>query len=618
MRIKWSIVRCVVVFVIIWGVMFEYLCEDHIASRAVSDEDRYEKLELMSLDEMYIMNFKITEILENTYYAHVSLENVSCEYVQGWEICIQYSDSIVNVKKAQIVDQNSKHKIIRGKENYDIKADSSVEFDIEAKYSEKPVLPKTFYSTKKIKKIKKGDYSISYAERKSDGKLIDIKIKNKSKKTIHKWRVDIYFDKKSVKIISVKNAKLLGRYKGCVQLINLKKNSDLLPNMSISVRIKKNNKSQIIDNVLYKEEKQVIDDTVMPFDDIDAENYNAELNPVVSTVKEKAEKAVFPNVETEIIIDNYVDKAYAIQNYCFDGYGLSTIFRKKDISVDDAYITKSAKMNGPSLYLVNQSDTFMLDGFSHGQTFELIGKGDKKTYMLCSGNGSQGWSGNVSFIRKSKIIKEKGPIHYNDKRIKRIIGIGDVSSSSRGAKRIDAAASADGKHIVVWYCPISSKIRNLIVLDQKKVIDYLYNGKHSILNLLSEKLKREMIVNYAEGTESLLQPNGSFQSIEISNYKKKKKCWDIYITSGNEKVNGKMIIAKYNLTNKGRIMDCRQITVKCPVVDNNPIIDGHCEIEGCHIKGDRLFFLICPSSNDKSRQFLVSLKLAQINNGNKI
>lgn len=142
------------------------------------------------------------------------------------------------------------------------------------------------------------------------------------------------------------------------------------------------------------------------------------------------------------------------------------------------------------------------------------------------------------------------------------------------------------------------KVRNcnqriIALLDMSVIEKELYKkGNKGYYSLKSKKLREKALVLVTSASDSKLQPNESFQSIEVSDEYKSSgssaRKWRIYITSGNEGKGQPLTLTRAVLTlydsNKKRFAT---ITNFCSVnvsISHNErgveILSGTCEFQG--------------------------------------
>lgn len=103
------------------------------------------------------------------------------------------------------------------------------------------------------------------------------------------------------------------------------------------------------------------------------------------------------------------------------------------------------------------------------------------------------------------------------------------------------------------------------------------------------------------------------QSIELSN-KSNNNTWSVYICGGNESVTPKegLQISRFTMTKaKNTISNCRRVIVD-PQASTGKSLSGNREIEGSHINGAYLEFLITRVPNPKNPQYIYRIKKSKL------
>lgn len=297
-----------------------------------------------------------------------------------------------------------------------------------------------------------------------------------------------------------------------------------------------------------------------------------------------------------------------MQSFLWDGNTLFTMYRIKKYA-KDAYLCQTAP-DKRGAYSIDQSKALKMIGFSHGQSLErfTVKKNNKtyKKYMMCGDATSDGWATSVVFLNESAIKNKQGAekeYKYSIANAKKITGLNYVGSYNGAVKRLDAAISTDGSTLAVW-CEKKNYAKRVISLYNMNVIkDYLYVKGNNTYSLSSAKLRNAALITRVELSETVAQPNKSFQSMELSNaFGTKKNNWRVYITSGNQGIAGKKTtITRLTISKGNKWSNHRMIQVKIPVNSaGKKVINTTAEIEGCHIQGSELHFLMTPSKDSKN------------------
>lgn len=623
----------------------------------------------LSCDETVEVTYNITSKWDGHYNIDVTLVNISGEVIDDWEMCFEFKDKIENIWNAKVVEcEEGESVVIKNADwNQDINVDNSVTFGMTVSYEGEIELPQECYLTRERCEVDEEDYSIEYIQHSKwegyvNGQIVII---NTGNQRIEDWKLDFETTEFFKGIENIWNAKLLDIYEDTYcQIDNATYNQNIEPGQSVEFgfiakcdgdfAIKKTTLYNM-NNVEYEDGTNV-DEIIDPdsddwepdcdLDDFDTyEEYVEYLKeigyfyPSVFSTRSKTTAAenfkVTPFVKNELTFKvPKGKKVNALQSYLWDGEKLLTLFRKQETPASAYLCQAEKKVSG---YSINQGQYKRMIGFSHGQSLErfTVKKNAKKLkkYMFCAGAGykgdnstkklekteGQGWSKNVVFVDNSDILGTKEYSYKkNYKKIKKIIGLNKVGDVKSAIKRVDAAISSDGKVLVVWCSLKNYNKRQVSLYDMGVIKKYLYEKNNLYYNMSSKKLREDALITTIADSSNILQPNNSFQSIEVSQaFGDSKNKWQVYITSGNEGKGQNLTITRFTMT-KGekKLKNHRLIYVQVPYnKEGTPILTGTCEIEGCHIKGDDLQFILTNSKDalknikaDKAVQYIVGVK----------
>lgn len=646
------------VLVILFILYFAY--PDKQLSEGVSKNitlDKGDELILLSIDETIEMKYKVMETRGDIYSIRMTLKNVLGDCIQDWGICMNYTDEIVEIKGAlyeKIGNENVE--IINSGTDKDLDKNKSITLEIISKMTgEVPCVPKYFYSSTISVQVDKKDLTVKKRINKiKKGFNVKISITNKKNRKIYAWRLDIYSNNKVSRVINVKNANMMDLYnKKCIQLCSDANNNTIGSKKTISLSfVVKAKKFSIKRILVYEMIDNKVDTSKYDQDveysesdeyDLDSINLRQEESIQLSNNKKgRAIKAITPLIDKTISLKkNNTDRFHAIQNYCIDGENIKTLYKQKKYGTQVACFTKESSQKNGTVTL-NQSNAIIMNGFAHGQSLECIDynikEEKKRLYMMCSGATSDGWARNVVFIDKAEFDNRGDTFVNTDVICKKVIGIGGTTKLRNEPYRLDSAISNDMKHMVIWFSDAKRRKnkdgkRYLIILNLSRVLYHLYDEGETYINLLSEKVKEDVVELVVESTEKILQPNDSFQSIDIGNSYNKGNKWDVYITSGNEVNDQPITITKYTLQRKkatafkdGRIIKARRFKVNSPKINGKRVISGDCELEGGHLSGKYFKFIIVKSTPkdsaeaelynyEKQTQFIVKIKKSIFNSG---
>lgn len=657
---------------------------------SVDDEEDFEDCEEdieLSSDENLEVTYNITSKWDGHYNMDVTLLNISGEMIDDWEVCFDFKDNIKNIWNAKVVDTEEGESVtIRNADwNQDIDVNKSVTFGMTVSYQGEIEYPQECYLTRERCEVDKGNYSVEYIQyNKWDEHVCgQIIITNIGNKRIEDWKLDIRTFETVKEIENIWNAKLLGIYdEKYLQIDNATYNQNIEPGKTVEFGFiaKCDGDFMIKESTLYHmdyvkyEDGTNVDEIIDPdsedwepeYDLDDFESYEEYIeylkeigcysnSGISNRSKMRTQKKMFeimPIVKNEMpITPKKNEEVKALQSYLWDGNDLLTQFRNSK-SKYSSFLCHAEKKG--SNYFINQGAALKMIGFSHGQSFERFTvqkDGEKKSpkykkYMLCAGAGCEGdnttkkiestdkngWAKNVVFLDENVIMK-KGTHSYkrNFNKIKKIVGLNKVGDVKSKVMRVDAALSSNGEVLAVWCKLQNYNKRQVSLYDMGVIKRYLYNNGQTYYNLNNKRLRDAALITTVADSKDVLQPNESFQSIEVGNAfsvekdSTDKNKWQVYITSGNEskKMNEavgaqKLTVTRFTMTRgKSKLTNRRLVYIQIPHnKEGVQILSGTCEIEGCHIKGDELQFILTKSKKKgnasidvgKGVQYIVGMK----------
>lgn len=649
--------------------------ESNAEEAALADEDSNsivmkENTELSS-DESVEVSYNITSKWSGHYNMDVTLVNVSGEMIDDWEMCFDFKDKIENIWNAKVVEcEEGQSVTIKNVDwNQDIDADKSVTFGMTVSYQGEIEFPQECYLTRECSEVDDDDYSIEYIQHSKWDEHVngEIIITNTGKQRIEDWKLDFETSNTVKEIENIWNAKLIEIDEGSeagsyCQVDNATYNQNIEPGQSVRFGfiVKCDGDLKIEETTLYHmlnaeyedDIDETLDDIIDPdnpnweprydLDDFDTyEEYEEYCNrigyhPQINMYARAKAKinSVEPSVRTKIVAEvKEKTRGKAIQSYLWDDNNLLTLFRKQQNAAKGKKLTAKQKETNNSVlfckttrdesgdYNANQKNVVKMLKFSHGQSFERCNIGGGKKYMMAAGatDGKQGWSKSVAFINASTLLSAKKTINYtNNKHVKRITGfkylVDRELSKNCKIERIDAALSTTkSDFLIVWIKIRHDNKRILALFDMNAIEQELYKkGNKGYYSLKSKKLRDKALVLITSESKNKLQPNESFQSIEVSDEYKSSgssaRKWKIYITSGNEGKKQPLTLTRAVLSlnsgskkTAGKIDDFCKVNVNIPHNEQGQkILSGACELEGCHIKGEELQFLMTKSNVEDS------------------
>lgn len=649
-------------------------------------EDSEEEEEVVLDDcESLEVTYNVTDKWDGHYNMNITLLNISGYVVEDWELCFDFEDKIENIWNAKITDCDEKNKqvTIRNADwNQDIAVDEKVTFGMTVRYEDEIHLPGECYLTKEEFSVDKERYSVQYRENsKWDGHVNgQIVITNTGDKRIEDWKLELETDEKLKEFENIWNAKITDVYENTYSLNNAGYNQNIEPGQSVEFGFIAGLKGNfaIKDAVLYEmsdveyddgeyvEDDDYIDDPEdwePEYDSDDFETneeyaeylesigYDPENTEGISTISEKELYKPKSVMSTAISLRQPTDNVHikAIQNFAWnkDHTTLLTQFHRGGEATYSSHICQSEVEYG--MAKSDQGKNVELEHCAHGQSLERFTVKGTDRYMVCAGaqygentikkiDDSIHWGQNVAFLEPSDIKKENKNFDYKGrfKKLKRIVGIKNYLKKKLDVQklvvqRVDAALTANAKQLIIW-CKLKKKRkRKILVLDMERICNSLY-GKNKVYYSLDSENGKKAVLVCASDDKDYLQPNGSFQSIEISNSFKKdgKTKWNAYITSGNtykdakgskDKKKQELLIERFTLTRgSDKLTNKKKVGVDIPHNSaGQPILldSRYHEIEGCHIRGKVLEFILTDSQtelkkvSDKAEQFIVQMKKSE-------
>lgn len=154
----------------------------------------------------------ITDNGDNHYNLDVTLENMTDDKIDNWEIWVPVNYEIQNIWNAKIIDHyDNKYTIHNAEWNQDIPAGGSVSFGMTVTCSDKPEMPWYVYTNTHRRKIRETDYKVEFRKysrgtHKFTGRII---ITNKRQERIEDWGIDL---DSNFKITKIRDAVLVDEF----------------------------------------------------------------------------------------------------------------------------------------------------------------------------------------------------------------------------------------------------------------------------------------------------------------------------------------------------------------------------------------------------------------------
>lgn len=571
-------------------------------------------------------------------------------------------------------DENGMYYIKNADWNQDIEAGKSVSFGMTVSCDDNSDIniPENCSVTKECVEVET-EYDVTYKEySKWDNKVSgEITIKNLSDRKIEDWKLEL---ETNLVFTEIWNAEIKDTADYYCYLDNKGYNANISENGSVTFGFiaECNETPEISEYYLYEmtepidEEDEIIyeleeDEEERDEDDFDTKqeyqayltvrNYYAAKFSIGKDTSAKTKKTEYAKPvkwarKTTLTVDNVMYKItnlkhkLAIQAYTKVGNDLYITQRKGET----IYITKCKLLEGKKRVYQPDGKSMKLAGFAHGQTLDAFEfKGE--TYLLLGANSRASFSRNLAFV---KFIPNKKLVYSNPEDKEQFYRLTKLSYANQdrkflgSTKRIDAALSANKKTLCVWdvvgqYVKEKNKETGEEVekIKFQKIqigcfkFEEILNHfeKHNNAKSLSFKSMKKKWCYYSceQNTKSqFIRPGGSNQGIAVSNrYYTEEKSGDktkkvyknkIYFTAGNESAGtplyiGMMILCKKGkLTKNGSYQTQMRLNIK-KLKDANKECKYR-EIEGLHIEGKKLWFVVTPSGNNakkKKLQYIYSI-----------
>ncbi len=320
-----------------------------------------------------------------------------------------------------------------------------------------------------------------------------------------------------------------------------------------------------------------------------------------------------------------IESAKAIQAYAKLGDTYYIAQRKGD----NIYIsTCSIDKNKNKVLKFNDNSTMRLNGFAHGQTFEFVDYNDEM-YMLLGANARKKFSQSLALVK----YNAKTTVSYTSSNVKRITKLAYANQNRKyfgRVGRIDAAVSSNQNTLCVWFAndlngndndDIKISKVQIACYKMNKIIKYFEN--HPKAGSLSFKSMNKKWCNYSceqKKKSQIIRPHYSNQGIEVSNtYKGKDTKGNkvnknkVYFSAGDESKNKPLYICMMTLYNKNSKDLTKNGSFRTQMrVNPAKVSFSKREMEGLHIYGDNIYFLIAPNNGegnetDKSKQYICSI-----------
>ena len=543
------------------------------------------------------IQYQITGHWDEHYNIDVTLENMTEERIDNWEICIPANYKIENIWNAKVTDDTDGEYTIHNAEwNQDIAVGGSVSFGMTVSCSGEVEMPKYVYALGLSDRLDEKEYKIEFKKHSQwDGKFNgQIIITNLSEKPIEDWNMSFVcnFEIDQIWNAAVEDSFWEEDLNYC-DIENPGYNQNIAPNQSVEFGFiaAVDGKPEISQMELYKitSDLDFSDDDDEDESDYDEdwfrkdsdcfetreeyERYLEENGYTDDALMDLDEPAVFSRSkksakkEKKVILCSAEDlnvkrKVLPTQHYMPLPNGASYLMKSKKNK--NAYVFK--RTVGPD-EKVSYSKKTLFEGFAHGQTFEQFVNANHEEFYLLGGGAKGMFARELAIMPRSlfenRVLSHKR-IAYDSwgEGLFRVMTELECANKERSGEgkgelyRVDAALTADGSTLVIWkefqkkkqkkvsYHEISLyNMRGILKVYKQQWKSAKKKNKNKSLKLSFKKqnkeLKKALIGSFGEKfiseRKSVLKPNGSFQSIDIEKYiEDNKEKWQIVITSGNE------------------------------------------------------------------------------------
>lgn len=647
----------------------------------ISDTDMTydEALNILENDKIDV-KFDITGKWENHYNATVTINNISDEVIEDWEVEFDFCDKIESIWNAKVMSAKNNKCVIRNAGwNQDIKAHESVSFGMTVSYTGEEIILPQFYKITKERTEVFSEYEVEFKEQSRwDNKVMgEITIYNKSKFLITDWKLEL---ETNAKIVTIWNAKIAESGEGYVYINNEGYNSDIEANGTVTfgIIVEVEEELEISEYYLY-DMKSVIDieekikgeleeGEIQEKDDFDTEKEYV----AYQTVKKKLSKSI-KNDDSALKTDyakpakkpgktklkkkkhlkytvkgikySKKAKAKALQSFAKFGDKVYVVQHKgADVKIAQCdFKKKNGKTTNVLKY--NKEQVMTVKGGAHGQTLEMF-KYKNKVYMLLAVNSRKGFSQSYAIV---PFVNRKLDYEKKDKKIcKRLTKVAYANQKKTyfgQVGRVDAALSSDGKTLCTWFATDTNKYKDKVDIgkiqiacfDFQTIMKYFENNPKKYSLSFQSMNKKWCYYSCEQNKESQqVRPGGSNQGIEVSNQytvtenNKKVKKNKVYFSAGNEGKNKPLYIGMMTIWKK----DTKDLTKNCSYRTQlriNPKgfkikvkgkkVKMNMEMEGIHLQGDELTFVLSPYETKgvipkKNKQYIMRISKDMLDEGN--
>ena len=225
-----------------------------------------------SIDNMIIATFNITRKWSENYNVDVTIENISGEAIDDWELEFRFKDEIENIWNATVTSHNGDVYTVRSADwNQDIPDNERVSFGMTVKYTGEIEFPENIFLTRECIKVE-GDYDVQYRENSRRNNYVNgqIIITNNTGHRIEDWKLDL---SGNLEIENIWNAKVVSKWEDISRIDNAdyNQNSETGQSVEFGFIAKVNGKDVDIDFLLSE-----MTETEIEYEDIEEPEYENE------------------------------------------------------------------------------------------------------------------------------------------------------------------------------------------------------------------------------------------------------------------------------------------------------------------------------------------------------
>lgn len=180
-----------------------------------------------SLDDRLKIHYQVNGQWAGHTNICVTLENVSGEVIDDWEVAFQYGSEIEKIWNAEITSHKENGYIVKNAGwNSDIPVDGTISFGMIVSYDSEFTYPTEYYLTRECMAVANEDYTMEYTEEARWDNHVKgkISISNKGSHVIEDWKLNL---DSNLKIESIWDASVLSTYETIQCIDNAEKNCNI-------------------------------------------------------------------------------------------------------------------------------------------------------------------------------------------------------------------------------------------------------------------------------------------------------------------------------------------------------------------------------------------------------